>query len=355
MSNSLDPDQARHFVRPNLRPDCLQRLSADGASRRRVKITVKLWNILLWATQILHISTFDIDQVFEHSSCKCHSVHYVPLAAILDEVHHTVCCRDTFLVYVCNKIVIFLITQDDFRVVIKKVHLKKSNITLESSYFSVSQIINISIYINVIFLRFKLTRLASFIIYWQTLKRQNLDSTFNLCLKNECKITILIVCLRVFICEQSLTPDPNIVILWYIVCFFVFWCWCCRYDIFLSSWVEPVLSRWKSVLLKDKTQSLQWVSTVGMWTLCQWATVQNNFCRLMFFLLQNLSYRNAISVWGHSGSVVECLTRDLGAAGSSLTSVTVLCPWARHIYPCLVLVQPRKTRPDITEKLLTGT
>ena len=24
-------------------------------------------------------------------------------------------------------------------------------------------------------------------------------------------------------------------------------------------------------------------------------------------------------------------------------------------YPCLELVQPRKTRPDITEKLLTGT
>ena len=27
----------------------------------------------------------------------------------------------------------------------------------------------------------------------------------------------------------------------------------------------------------------------------------------------------------------------------------------RHINPCLVLVQPRKTCPDITEKLLTGT
>ena len=26
------------------------------------------------------------------------------------------------------------------------------------------------------------------------------------------------------------------------------------------------------------------------------------------------------------GSVVECLTRDRGAAGSSLTGVTVLCP-----------------------------
>ena len=28
----------------------------------------------------------------------------------------------------------------------------------------------------------------------------------------------------------------------------------------------------------------------------------------------------------HSGSVVECLTQDGGAAGSSLTNVTVLCP-----------------------------
>ena len=51
----------------------------------------------------------------------------------------------------------------------------------------------------------------------------------------------------------------------------------------------------------------------------------------------------------HSGSVVECLTRDQGAAGSSLTGVAVLCPSARHINPCLVLVQPRKTCPDIPE------
>ena len=28
----------------------------------------------------------------------------------------------------------------------------------------------------------------------------------------------------------------------------------------------------------------------------------------------------------HSGSVEECLTRDRGAAGSSLTGDTVLCP-----------------------------
>ena len=30
--------------------------------------------------------------------------------------------------------------------------------------------------------------------------------------------------------------------------------------------------------------------------------------------------------------MVECLTRDWGAAGSSLTGITVLCPWARHIW-----------------------
>ena len=33
------------------------------------------------------------------------------------------------------------------------------------------------------------------------------------------------------------------------------------------------------------------------------------------------------------------------AAGSSLTGVTALCPWARHIYPSLVLVQPKRSVP----------
>ena len=33
-----------------------------------------------------------------------------------------------------------------------------------------------------------------------------------------------------------------------------------------------------------------------------------------------------VCLWGRSGSVVECLTRDRGAAGSSPTGVTVLCP-----------------------------
>ena len=32
MSNRLDPDQTRHFVGPDLDPNCLQRLSADDIS-----------------------------------------------------------------------------------------------------------------------------------------------------------------------------------------------------------------------------------------------------------------------------------------------------------------------------------
>ena len=36
MSNSLDPDQARRVVGPDLGPNCLQRLSADDTSRQRV-------------------------------------------------------------------------------------------------------------------------------------------------------------------------------------------------------------------------------------------------------------------------------------------------------------------------------
>ena len=36
MTNSLDPVEARHFVGPDLGPNCLERLSADDASRQNV-------------------------------------------------------------------------------------------------------------------------------------------------------------------------------------------------------------------------------------------------------------------------------------------------------------------------------
>ena len=42
VSNSLDPDQARRFVGPDLGPNCLQKLPADDARRQRVNIFNKL-------------------------------------------------------------------------------------------------------------------------------------------------------------------------------------------------------------------------------------------------------------------------------------------------------------------------
>ena len=50
--------------------------------------------------------------------------------------------------------------------------------------------------------------------------------------------------------------------------------------------------------------------------------------------------------------LVERETGDRRVAGSSRTTggVTVLCSWARHFIRCLILVQHRKTRLDMTEK-----
>ena len=35
VSNNLDPDQAQHFVGPDLVPNCLQKLSADNKSHHK--------------------------------------------------------------------------------------------------------------------------------------------------------------------------------------------------------------------------------------------------------------------------------------------------------------------------------
>ena len=71
-----------------------------------------------------------------------------------------------------------------------------------------------------------------------------------------------------------------------------------------------------------------------------------------------LSYfNNAVIIlllWERSGSVVECLTQDRGAAGSSLNGVTELWSLSKTHFFSLVLVQPRKNRPCLTERLLMG-
>ena len=54
------------------------------------------------------------------------------------------------------------------------------------------------------------------------------------------------------------------------------------------------------------------------------------------------------------GSLVLCLTRDRGDAGSSLTRGTALCPLGSNFILCLVLAQSGKKRPDMTENIWTG-
>ena len=59
MSNSWDPDQAGHFVRPGLVPNCLQRLSADIAGKElNTKHHVDTFWLKPWLKLILFGSNF---------------------------------------------------------------------------------------------------------------------------------------------------------------------------------------------------------------------------------------------------------------------------------------------------------
>ena len=54
-----------------------------------------------------------------------------------------------------------------------------------------------------------------------------------------------------------------------------------------------------------------------------------SYDNVFFFLIEIYSLDTKpliLAGWERSGSVVECLTRDRGATGSSLTGVTGLCP-----------------------------
>ena len=63
--------------------------------------------------------------------------------------------------------------------------------------------------------------------------------------------------------------------------------------------------------------------------------------------LEFLHLKGGFTVWSESTLV------KMPHCWKSHVSAHII-PWARHIYPSLVLVQPRKTRPYITERLLVG-
>ena len=64
------------------------------------------------------------------------------------------------------------------------------------------------------------------------------------------------------------------------------------------------------------------------------------------------SYKKRSGAQWLSGRVLDSRTSGLRVRASP---ASLHCgPWAKHIYPSLVLVQPRKTRPCLTERLLMG-
>ena len=57
MSNNLDPDQARHFVGPDLDPNCLQRLQKLPLAGKEVN-TKQLVDITFWLRPWLKLRLF---------------------------------------------------------------------------------------------------------------------------------------------------------------------------------------------------------------------------------------------------------------------------------------------------------
>ena len=56
MSNSLNPDQDRHFVGLDLGPNCLQRLSADD---KRKELIIKFKEILTFIDKLILFPVYD--------------------------------------------------------------------------------------------------------------------------------------------------------------------------------------------------------------------------------------------------------------------------------------------------------
>ena len=47
VSNRLDPDQVRQYVRPDLGSNCLQRLLADDTGRQKIKASSHYWYVYM--------------------------------------------------------------------------------------------------------------------------------------------------------------------------------------------------------------------------------------------------------------------------------------------------------------------
>ena len=64
MSNSLDPDQERRLVRPDLGPNCSLRLSADSTGRQ--KVNRDDLNLCITKTQGFEVTVFSSPEPKAH-------------------------------------------------------------------------------------------------------------------------------------------------------------------------------------------------------------------------------------------------------------------------------------------------
>ena len=81
-------------------------------------------------------------------------------------------------------------------------------------------------------------------------------------------------------------------------------------------------------------------------------------CDLSVIKIQcNINVQNYLITGTRASAVAQSYSAWLKTEGPwvQASPASLHCgPWARHIYPSLVLVQPRKIRPYITERLLMG-
>ena len=145
--------------------------------------------------------------------------------------------------------------------------------------------------------------------------------------QNQYKINVLL-----FGAEDAPNKGATIFMLFYLYSFFsqmiddVF----LTYNFHLQFFQEEI---WVKMLTQ-----LKWLNSTTRWL--RWWTPE-------FYIkwVSHWIYGSAKCIWG---SAVECLTRDWGAAAQASPAILRCGPWARHIYPSLVLVQPMKTRPCLT-------
>ena len=78
----------------------------------------------------------------------------------------------------------------------------------------------------------------------------------------------------------------------------------------------------------------------------KWSFSYNSFCKIIH--LQHYEFREC------SGSLVEFLTQDRRGHGFEPHQHYCVVSSSKNINTSLVLVQPRMTRPFITERLLMG-